>query len=96
MPSRTSPTDAGARGEDQPDKDMWANVYGRLLFVSSAWDSARDSLGHNGYDVAAYLSDGVSIWPCGRTVDAKEQRGTECCRCFTCQTVRKRMRIPTD
>jgi len=60
--------------------------------VDDAWDSITnedyETLGTNGYDVAAYMSDGCSIWPCGRTVDADEGTGTDYCTCKTCQNVR--------
>ena len=78
---------------EESTEPIWARVGGRKVWVAMEWDCCRDSLGHNGYDVAGYICDGVSVWPCGRTVDAKEKTGTEYCRCGTCMTVRRALRI---
>ena len=57
--------------------------------VDDVWENFSDHVGINGYDVAAYICDGVSIWPCGEMVDAKELTGIEHCSCVTCEEVRE-------
>jgi len=61
----------------------------RKMAVDGVWLDNLESIGHNGYDVAIYISDGVSLWPCGETVDAKENTGVDYCECNTCSRVRK-------
>jgi len=67
-------------------------LRGTKIRVDDVWDQYRESIGHNGYDVACYINDGVSIWPCGKTVDAKENTGEQHCTCSVCERVRALMR----
>ena len=69
--------------------DLLFRLRRRGVCFDSAWETVVDSMGHNGYDVAGYLSDGLSIWPCGKTVDANEGTGVDHCSCATCRMVRQ-------
>lgn len=69
-------------------------LRGTKIRVDDVWDQYRAGIGHNGYDVACYINDGVSIWPCGETVDAKENTGEQHCTCRVCERVRALM--PND
>jgi hypothetical protein len=63
----------------------------RRIKLHGSWGVDKDSIGFNGFDVACYLGDGVSIWPCGEMVDVKEEKPEEWlyCHCKICDTVRE-------
>ncbi len=71
--------------------DVKVKFKGRSLIVDDLWDQFRDYMGFGGYDVACYICDGVSVWPCGRMVDSKENTGTEYCECDRCNSVRSKI-----
>ena len=69
-------------------------IGGIMMRASYLWDCFRDSIGYGGMDVAAYVSGGMSVWPCGETFQEggrdgfKENHGIDWCECETCQRVR--------
>jgi hypothetical protein len=63
-------------------------LHGKKIRVDCAWSNTRESIGVNGFDVACYIGDGVSVWPCGEFVDVKEKTGDTYCTCATCGRVR--------
>ena len=67
---------------------MWWNFY-----------DGRDSLGYGGMDVAAYVSGGMVVWPCGETFQEggrdgfNEDHGNNYCECSKCMSVREALNI---
>lgn len=62
---------------------------GVKIQVDDVWDQYRENIGFNGYDVACYISDGISVWPCGEVVDAEDDSPMTFCHCRLCERVRK-------
>ena len=67
---------------DEPSR--YAKFGDRKIRVSAIWSDYRESMGHNGFDIAADLGYGGSIWPCGRPVGDDR----DWCRCVVCNKVR--------
>lgn len=65
--------------------------FAKKIKLHSSWGIDKDSMGFNGFDVACYLGDGLSVWPCGACVDVKEQNKKDWlyCECETCNKVRE-------
>ena len=54
--------------------------------VDELWFANLDSIGTNGFDIAVYLTDKISVWPCGNMVDDDQDKF---CPCEICKSVRK-------
>lgn len=75
--------------ETMKTQRMTTTFYGRKIRVNPIWSDSRFLIGFNGYDVACYIADGLSVWPCGEMIDAKENTGFDHCKCQLCEQVRE-------
>jgi len=66
--------------------DKWMGIP-----VNSVWLCWIDYVGHDGFDVAAYLLSGFFIWPCGKCFDRSEN--PKHCNCRTCKKVKSKRHL---
>ena len=80
------------------DQAVWVNIGKKKMKVHFMWDLFKYGVGWNGLDVAAYVTGGMSWWPCGRTFQVggidgfKEDSGTEWCECSVCREMRSTLK----
>jgi len=66
-----------------------------VIETSDMWESNWSGFGHGGMDLAAYVSGGMSVWPCGATFQEggrdgfDEDIGMRHCTCKICEAVRQ-------